>query len=452
LTLQRSSKQGSLGYWSKRIDWPLMGAVGLLLCIGLVAVISAVSPMGQPTRFIVKQVAAMGVGLIVLVAMSGLNYQLFRSHPGILYTGTLMLLALVLVVGRRIHGAKSWIALGPLSFEPVEISRIGFILVLAALLDRPERELEGSVSIIAAAFALAGGHMLLILLEPYLGGTLVYVPIVFGMLYFAGVRTIYLLALIFYGVVAIGIPMMSTFFSVQPQLLDLHPILRFCMDSAKGGRSAAELLFLTTSIIFGLWWFARQLKFRISWPYPMFLSLIVAVGMYSAHVAQHAIKDYQRKRLMVFLSPGFDPLGAGYHILQSEIAIGSGRIFGKGLFSGTQTQLGFLPEKHTDFIFSVIGEELGFIWASAVLLAFGVLVWRAFVIASETQDRFGTLVATGIGCLFAFECVMNIGMVLGILPVTGVALPFVSYGGSHVVSSLLAIGLLQSVNFRRYIY
>jgi rod shape determining protein RodA len=164
------------------------------------------------------------------------------------------------------------------------------------------------------------------------------------------------------------------------------------------------------------------------------------------------VKDYQRKRLMVFLSPGFDPLGAGYQLLQSQIAIGSGRIFGKGLFSGSQTQLGFLPEKHTDFIFSVIGEELGFIWASVVLIAFGVLVWRAFVIAAETQDHFGTLVAGGIGCLFAFECVMNVGMVLGLLPVTGVALPFVSYGGSHVVSSLLAIGLLQSVNFRRYIY
>jgi len=445
-------EKGVIHYWSRRIDWPLMAAVGVLICIGMIAVISAVSPMGQPTRYIIKQAAAIGVGLLLFFAMSSVNYQLFRSHPGVLYGMTVALLALVLVIGKRIHGAKSWIAFGPLSFEPVEISRIGFILVLAALLDRPEREISTSFKIIAAAFALAAIHMILILLEPYLGGTLVYGPIVFGMLYFAGVRPIYLLALIFYGVVAIGIPMMSTFFSVKPQLLDLHPILRFCVDSAKGGRSAAELLFVTTTLIFALWWFVKQLKFRIPWQYALFLSLIVGVGVYSAHIAQHAIKDYQRKRLMVFLSPGFDPLGAGYHILQSEIAIGSGRIFGKGLFSGTQTQLGFLPEKHTDFIFSVIGEELGFIWATVVLIAFGVLVWRAFTIAAETQDRFGTLVAVGIGCLFAFECVMNIGMVLGILPVTGVALPFVSYGGSHIVSSLLAIGLLQSVNFRRYIY
>jgi len=175
-------------------------------------------------------------------------------------------------------------------------------------------------------------------------------------------------------------------------------------------------------------------------------------ALFSAHMAQHFIKDYQRKRIMVFLSPGFDPLGSGYNILQSVIAIGSGRFFGKGLGSGTQTQLGFLPEKHTDFIFSVIGEEMGFMWACIVLIAFGVLVWRSFVIATESQDRFGMLIATGIGCLFAFESFMNIGMVIGLLPITGVALPFVSYGGSHMISSLMAIGFLQSVNFRRYIY
>ena len=281
---------------------------------------------------------------------------------------------------------------------------------------------------------------------------MVYVPIVLGMLFFAGARPLYLLALVFYGSVAIGIPIISIYFSVQPQLIELHPILNFFMASAKGGRPAIELLFLATAVIFGLWWFLRQLQIRIPWQYPLFLSLIVALGVFSAHVAQHFIKDYQRKRIVVFLSPGFDPLGAGYNILQSEIAIGSGRFFGKGLFSGTQTQLGFLPEKHTDFIFSVIGEEMGFMWACMVLAAFGFLVWRAFVIAAESQDRYGSLVAVGIGCLFGFESMMNIGMVIGLLPVTGVALPFVSYGGSHMVTSLLAVGLLQSVNFRRYIY
>ena len=292
----------------------------------------------------------------------------------------------------------------------------------------------------------------LILREPYLGGTLVYGPIMLAMLYFAGIPPIYLLAVIFYGGVAAGIPLISTYFSMQPQLLNLHPLANFLVTSPTGTRSGIEFLFLSTSLIFGLWWFIRQLQIRLPWQYPGFLSLIVAVGVYSAHLILRLIKDYQRKRLVVFLSPGFDPLGAGYHILQSQIAVGSGRLFGKGLFSGSQTQLGFLPEKHTDFIFSVIGEEMGFFWASVVILAFAVLVWRAFVIATESQDRFGSLIAVGVGCLFGFQCVMNIGMTLGLLPVIGVALPFVSYGGSHMVSAMIAIGLLQSVNFRRYIY
>ena len=434
------------------MDWLLMASVASLLIIGFLVVFSATSPSGAPMRYLIRQFAAVCLGAFGLVLISSLNYQLFRSHPYVLYGLTLIALTAVLVVGRRIHGAKSWIVLGPISFEPVEISRIGFIVVLAALLDRPEHEIESSFKVLAAAFALAAGHMILILREPYLGGTLVYIPVLLGMLYFAGVRPIYLIAIVFYGAVAVGIPMLSTYFSIQPQLLDLHPVLRFFVASASGGHTAVELLFLAAAAIFALWWLLYKLQVRIPWRYPVFLSIIVAVGMYSAHLTQHFIKDYQRKRLVVFLSPGFDPLGAGYHILQSEIAIGSGRLLGKGLFSGSQTQLGFLPEKHTDFIFSVIGEELGFVWAAAVLAAFGLLVWRAFAISAETQDRFGSLIAAGLGCMFAFECVMNVGMVIGILPVTGVALPFVSYGGSQVFSSLLAIGLLQSVNFRRYIY
>jgi rod shape determining protein RodA len=433
------------------MDWPTMAAVGTLVAIGLVAVFSAVNPSGASLHFIVKQFVAIGLGVLAIFVLSSLNYQIFRAYPWVIYAFTLVLLGGVLVLGHRIHGAKSWIVLGPLSFEPVEIARIGFIVVIAALLDSPERDIK-PFKWMSHVFGLGLIHMGLILREPYLGGTLVYGPIMLAMLYFAGVPSIYLLAVIFFGAVAIGIPIIATYFSMQPQLLSLHPLANFLVSSASGTRSAIELLFLSTSLIFSLWWFIRKLQIRIPWQYPGFLSLIVALGVYTAHLVQHVIKDYQRKRLIVFLSPGFDPLGAGYHILQSQIAIGSGRLLGKGLFSGSQTQLGFLPEKHTDFIFSVIGEEMGFFWASVVILAFGVLVWRSFVIATESQDRFGSLLAVGIGCLFAFQCVMNIGMTLGLLPVTGVALPFVSYGGSHVVSAMIAIGLLQSVNFRRYIY
>jgi rod shape determining protein RodA len=433
------------------VDWPALAAVGVLLSVGLIAVFSAVNPSGASMRFMLKQILAIALGGLGLFLLSTLNYQIFRAYPKTLYGLTILLLMAVLVVGTRIHGAKSWILLGPFSFEPIELARIGFIVVVAGILDQPEREMN-ALKWMTIVFGLGGFHMALILLEPYLGGTLVYGPIMLGMLYFAGVPPIYLLAVIFYVGVAIGIPILSTYFAIQPQMLDLHPVVKFFVSSANGTRSGVELLILTTSVIFALWWFIRKLQIRLPWQYPAFLSTIVAVGVYTAHLVQHLIKDYQRKRILVFLSPGFDPLGAGYNILQSQIAIGSGRLLGKGLFSGSQTQLGFLPEKHTDFIFSVIGEEMGFLWASVVIIAFGVLVWRAFVIGAESQDRFGSLIAVGIGCLFAFQGVMNIGMTLGLLPVAGVALPFVSYGGSHVLGALMAVGILQSINFRRYIY
>lgn len=438
-------------YWSRRIDWPLMMAVATLLTLGVIAVCSAVSPMGVPARFIVKQLTAIGLGCAGLFIVTGLNYQLYRSHPAFLYGATVILLVAVLLFGKEIHGSKSWLAFGPLLFEPTEITCVGFILVLAALLDRPERELS-SMKVFAAVFALASVHILLILRQRHLGGTFVYVPVILGMLYFGGVRPLYLISAIFFGGIAIGIPILSIYFSIQPQWFETHPFLGLIAASARGGRPMIEFLFLAATAIFSLWWLARKLRFRVPWQVPLFLCLIMALGAYTAHLSEGFIKEYQRKRIVVFLSPGFDPLGAGYNIAQSEIAIGSGRFFGKGLFSGSQTQLGFLPAKHTDFIFSVIGEELGFVWASVVLGAFALLVWRAFAIGSQTQDRYGALIAAGLGCWFAFQGVLNIGMALGLFPVTGNALPFVSYGGSHIVSSLMAVGLLQSVNFRRYIY
>lgn len=427
-------------------------AVAALLIIGYVSVFSAVSPSGQASKYLIRQAVATVLGVGAVFVLTGLNYQLFRAHPAILYTLSCGLLAGLMVAGKVVNGARSWYALGPISFEPVEVARLGFILVLAALLDRPERDVEFSPKLMASAFALAGGHMFLILLQPDFGSTLVYLPILLGMLYFGGLRPIYLLAVIFFGALAVGIPMMSTYFSVQPQLLQAHPILDFVVSSARGTRSSVELLLLSTALIYAMWWFARKMHFRIPWQYPLFLSLIVAVGVYTAYGVEHHIKEYQRKRILVYLSPGFDPLGAGYNILQSEIAIGSGGFFGKGLFSGSQVQLGFLPEKHTDFIYSAIAEEMGFLWAAIVLCAFALVIWRAFAISVESPDRFGSLIAAGIGCKFAWECTMNIGMAIGLLPVTGVALPFVSYGGSHIVGAFISIGLLQSINFRRYIY
>ena len=179
---------------------------------------------------------------------------------------------------------------------------------------------------------------------------------------------------------------------------------------------------------------------------------LVAGAALTAFVAVQVglLKDYQLDRFRAFYDPTADPKGAGYNVRQAQIAIGSGGFDGQGLFHGAQTQGQFVPAQQTDFIFTVAGEELGFVGAAAIVVLLGLVLWRATRIALRADDLFGRLVATGIVCWFAFQSFENIGMTLGIMPVTGVPLPFVSYGGSSMFANMLAVGLLQNVHMRRY--
>lgn len=173
-----------------------------------------------------------------------------------------------------------------------------------------------------------------------------------------------------------------------------------------------------------------------------------AVGGALLAVQAGVLKDYQVDRFLAFTNPGLDPRGAGYNTEQARIAIGNGGVFGQGLFDGSQTQSGFVPEQHTDFIFTVAGEELGLVGAGLLIVLLGVVLWRALTIAAHADDLFGRLAAGGIACWFGFQAFQNIGMCLGIMPVTGVPLPLVSYGGSSMFAGLMAVGLLQNIHLR----
>jgi rod shape determining protein RodA len=180
------------------------------------------------------------------------------------------------------------------------------------------------------------------------------------------------------------------------------------------------------------------------------LAGFLVAGLFASLLAYFfVLEPYQKKRLVSFLNPAEDPLGVGYNVIQSKIAIGSGQILGKGPFAGTQIQLSFLPARHTDFIFSVVGEEFGFIGAIFVLALYSVLIWRAFLIVGAAKDEFGRLMATGITCAFIFQIFVNIGMTMGIMPVTGIPLPFLSYGGSATLTNLISIALLTNIGMRR---
>jgi rod shape determining protein RodA len=179
------------------------------------------------------------------------------------------------------------------------------------------------------------------------------------------------------------------------------------------------------------------------------LAVLGAAGAVAAPVLWHVLKTYQRRRLLSFLDPTLDPLGSGYGIIQSKIAVGSGLLWGRGLFAGTQNALAFVPEHHTDFIFSVVGEELGFIGAVALLALFYLWIARALRTATVARDRFGALVAVGIVSMVAFHVFVNVGMTVGIMPITGIPLPFISYGGSALMTMMWATALLLNIGMRR---
>jgi len=228
----------------------------------------------------------------------------------------------------------------------------------------------------------------------------------------------------------------------QPSPLPLRSLL---MSAALVGVPAL-LIFLqpdlgSSSILAAIWlgtvWVA-QLSRR-------HLAMLAAAGCAALPIGWHLLKDYQRTRLLVFVNPHADPLGAGYTIIQSKIAIGSGQLFGRGWLAGTQNQLNFLPERHADFLYSVIGEEWGLFGAALVVGLFGCLLWRAIRIALENPEPQGRLLATGLTAWIGYQAIVNMGMVMGLVPVVGVPLPLVSYGGSAMVTTWIALGLLQSV-------
>ena len=179
---------------------------------------------------------------------------------------------------------------------------------------------------------------------------------------------------------------------------------------------------------------------------------MISIGLISSVIIQKFFKEYQKKRILVFLNPDLDPHGSGYNIIQSKIAIGSGGFFGKGFLQGSQAQLGFLPEKTSDFIFSVVAEEWGFFGSIIILGLFAVIVFKGIQIAFEAKDKFGALLASGITAIFFFHILINIGMVIGIMPVTGLPLCFVSYGGSNLIMSMIGVGILISVRSKKFVY
>jgi rod shape determining protein RodA len=323
------------------------------------------------------------------------------------YVLTLILLAATLVVGTgagTAAGVKSWIRIGPVGIQPAELAKLATVLALARFL-AVRREPPTALRDLLAPSSLVAVPMFMVLLQPDLGTALAFVGILFAVLYWAGTP----------------LPLL---------LLLASPGLALLLSFSTLVWSGYILLLMGGLYLYRYRLFAAESV------------AAVLINVAAGTVAQplwNSLADYQRNRLLVFLDPSVDPRGAGWHLVQSKVAIGSGGIFGKGFTEGTQKRLAFLPEQHTDFIFSVVGEELGFVGVLLALVGFGYLLYRLVRMAEKTLDPFAGLVLFGIFGAWLVHVFINIGMTVGLVPVTGIPLPFISYGGSFLVVSWIAV-------------
>ena len=356
----------------KTIDFNLIAIVLGLFTLGMIMITSATDAhiIGM-TREVRNQGIAFFIGVFAMVVVMGFDYKSFKDFHRLVYILSLLIMLTVYIPGLGVvqFGARSWIDLRLIYFQPAEIAKLGFILTYAHLLEERQGQFNTIRSLIAPLLHLAP-FVLLLLLQPDLGTALVFVFIAIGMLFCAGLN----FKLIFGGIIAAAVSLPLAYMNMLP---------------------------------------------------------------------------HQRLRIDAFLNPNDPTLQGNYQVIQSKITIGSGMFLGRGLFKGVYHRYDYLPVRETDFIFAVLGEELGFLGGALVIFLYFLLMMRMLTIAIKSKDEYGSMVVIGVVFMFAFQIFENIGMTMGIMPVTGVTLPFLSYGGSSLITSLLAIGLVLNVYMRR---
>jgi rod shape determining protein RodA len=394
---------------SDKFDFGIFLPVSILIAIGLSAIYS--STFNHPTASgnFERQLIWGLVAFIIFFVTYSLPTNTFRTIATPTYLFSLLLLVVVIVVGRRVSGAKSWLDLGPFGFQPSEFGKIGTILAMSAFLSRKNTDID-SFKDILLALSIGFIPVMLILLEPDMGTAIVFLSMILILIFWKGISLFGLFIVLSPGFVAIA-ALFGFYYFIGSLLLVIVTILLFRKD-----------IFFSASIF----------------------ALNLASGFFADYL-YNALSPHQQKRIQSFIDPNTDPLGAGYNTIQAKVAIGSGGLFGKGFLHGNQTQLQYIPEQWTDFIYCVIGEEFGFIGSMIVLVLFLYLFLRILKIASTTKDEFLSLTLIGILSVYLIHYLVNIGMVVGILPVIGIPLPFVSYGGSSLLVNMFMLGIIANV-------
>ncbi|MCH8325590.1 MAG: rod shape-determining protein RodA [Bacteroidetes bacterium] len=381
----------------------------LLLIIGLIAIYSATLNNPIAENNFNRQLIWVGVGILVFFIVYFIPTNTFKNIAWPAFIFSILLLILVVVMGKRVSGAKSWLYVGSLGFQPSELAKISTILALSSFLSKKEIDIE-SFKDILLALSIGLIPIVLILLEPDMGTVLVFITIFLTIIFWKGISLFGLFIVLSPGVVAI-----SSMFGILPFIATLVIV-------------AVILVFFKKGLIFSGSLFAINL----------------AAGFFTDFVFR-ALSPHQQIRITSFLNPMSDPLGSGYNSIQAKVAIGSGGLFGKGFLNGNQTQLNFIPEQWTDFIYCVIGEEFGFIGTVITLLLFLMVFLKILKIATTTKNEFLSLTIIGILSLFFIHIMINIGMAVGVMPVIGITLPLVSYGGSSLIVNMALLGIVANI-------
>ena len=353
-------------------DWAMFGAIIVLSAISLIEIYSATmnSPVEHSAAF--RQLAWICIGIVLLFIVAALDYHIISEQIPWLYLAGIGVLLYTLALGRTVAGSKSWIVLGPMRFQPSELVKIIVIVAVARYLSELRNVRHLNVEQMIKAGLICGIPVALVALQPDLGTTITFLPILgIGMLV-RGIKPMTLIAMLLCFVLALP----------------------------------------------------------AAWPF----------------LGQH-----QRDRITNFIHPEQDLKGSGYQVNQSKIAIGSGGTLGKGIFKGSQNQLEFLPTRHTDFILAVVAEEMGFVGIALTLGLLGFILFRIINTAQTARDELGLFIVMGVFGIYFFHTVENVGMVIGFMPMTGIPLPFMSYGGSSILAVFVAMGLVIGVRRRRYV-
>jgi rod shape determining protein RodA len=404
-TKQKAQWQYLLGGW-KNLDWFLLFLVVGLTVFAGVMIRSTELNQGLTDWRQHWLIGSIGLGLVFL--LSRLRYEGLIQWHWLIYILTNISLISVMVIGASAKGAQRWISVGGFNVQPSEFAKVALIITLAALLhERP----ASTLSSIFRALSITAVPWGLIFLQPDLGTSLVFGVITMAMMYWGNANLGWI-------------------------ILMMSPVV-------------SAILFNLFFNVWIIWAVAMVVIAWITLPWRNIAALGALLINYLSGelggVFWNLLRDYQKDRLILFLDPYKDPLGGGYHLIQSRIAIGAGQMWGQGLNEGTQTQLNFIPEQHTDFIFSAVGEEFGFVGSMIVLLIYWLICLRLVVIARGAKENFGSLLAVGVLAMIAFQVIVNLGMNIGLAPVTGIPLPWFSYGRSALLTNFIAIALVESV-------